>query len=245
MASSETLSSLLFRGRDAALSGDSSSALTLVLGNEAADLDSVVCAVGLAALLQSQGCAAAAVVGVPRADLRLRPELGWLLQRLALDEKMLLCADELDVRAAAAQQTLRVALVGASAPLPSLVALLTGTLQTTTVWHARTRRCWLALWLRSWTIMTTTASTQPRTETSPRSAPAPPLWCVPATASARVRRRLDVGLSQTERILAALPALLNDSALCTLLLSAILLDTGNLTGASVRAASHHVLRLCP
>jgi len=52
-------------------------------------------------------------------------------------------------------------------------------------------------------------------------------------------------LSQTERILAALPALLNDSALCTLLLSAILLDTGNLTGASVRAASHHVLRLCP
>ncbi len=107
----EQLSALLRAGRDAALCG--SGALTLVLGNEAADLDSIACAASVAALLQSGGTDAAALVSVPRADLRLRPEVAWLFEREGIDAQALLFADEMDPMALkASSRPLHVVLVG-------------------------------------------------------------------------------------------------------------------------------------
>ncbi len=56
----------------------------------------------------------------------------------------------------------------------------------------------------------------------------------------RLRRLSAAPSPQTERIAAYAPDLLQNEALRKLLLSAVLLDTGNLTGASVR-----VLRRLP
>lgn len=109
----EELSLLLCAGRNAALSG--AGALTVVLGNEAADLDSIVCAVAVAAALQSGGTDACALAAVPRADLRLRPEVEWVFGTVGVDIQALTCADELDVVSLARSgRQLDVVLVGAS-----------------------------------------------------------------------------------------------------------------------------------
>jgi hypothetical protein len=96
--------------------------LTLVLGNEAADMDSIACACAYAALLRAEGDAGAvALVSVPRADLRLRTDAAWLLERQGVDTAALVFSDELDVRALRASGRLqRAVLVGA---LPSLHSL--------------------------------------------------------------------------------------------------------------------------
>jgi len=98
--SAESLNERLRAGRSAVLdvpAGPGSAAarpLTLVLGNEACDLDSVACAVALAALRARGGGTAAAVLGCDRADLRLRPEVAWLLETHGVDPTALLCADD-------------------------------------------------------------------------------------------------------------------------------------------------------
>jgi hypothetical protein len=108
----QELSVLLCTGRKAALSG--AGRVTVVLGNEAADLDSIVCAVAVAAALQSGGADACAVAAVPRADLRLRPEVGWVFQTTGVDIQALTCADELDlVELARSGREVDVVLVGA------------------------------------------------------------------------------------------------------------------------------------
>ena len=91
----QEVSMLLHTGRNAALSG--AGRVTVVLGNEAADLDSIVCAVAVAAALQSGGTDACALAAVPRADLSLRPEVEWVFHTTGVDIQALTCADELDV----------------------------------------------------------------------------------------------------------------------------------------------------
>lgn len=63
--------------------------LTLVLGNEAADLDSVACAVSLAYALHlandDETRAYAPVVCVPREDFSLRADARWLLDHVGVD----------------------------------------------------------------------------------------------------------------------------------------------------------------
>ena len=68
-----------------------------MLGNEAADLDSVACAAAYAALLQHRGQPAVALVAVPRADLALRPETLALLAEQGVAAGLLLCSDEVEV----------------------------------------------------------------------------------------------------------------------------------------------------
>jgi inorganic pyrophosphatase/exopolyphosphatase len=86
-----------------------------VAGNEAADADSIVCALAYAALLRAEGDAGAlALVAVPRDDLALRAEVAWLLQREGVDAGALLFADDVDVAKLHADGRLtRTVLVGA------------------------------------------------------------------------------------------------------------------------------------
>lgn len=109
-----TLNASLQAGR-AALAG--SAPLTLVLGNEAADMDSIASAVAFAALLRAGGDdGAVAVVGVPREDLRLRAEVAWLLERERVDVDAMLFSDDVQLGALkAAGRLRRVVLVGARA----------------------------------------------------------------------------------------------------------------------------------
>ena len=106
------LNSSLHAGR-AALAG--SGPLTLVLGNEAADMDSIACAVAFAALLRARGDdGACAVVGVPREDLRLRAEVAWLLEREQVDVAAMVFSDDAELGALkAAGRLKRAVLVGA------------------------------------------------------------------------------------------------------------------------------------
>ena len=110
--SGETLNASLRAGR-AALAG--TGPLTLVLGNEAADMDSIACAVAFAALLRAGGDeGAVVVVGVPRADLRLRAEVAWLLERERVDVEAMLFSDDAELGAIKAAGRLhRTVLVGA------------------------------------------------------------------------------------------------------------------------------------
>jgi hypothetical protein len=113
----KTLNAALHAGR-AALAGRGP--LTLVLGNEAADMDSIACAVAFAALLRACGDdGAVAFVGVPREDLRLRAEVAWLLERERVDVDAVVFADDAELGALkAAGRLRRVVLVGAGAIYP-------------------------------------------------------------------------------------------------------------------------------
>ena len=120
-----TLNASLRAGR-AALAG--TGPLTLVLGNEAADMDSIACAVAFAALLRAGGDeGAVAVVGVPRADLRLRAEVAWLLERERVDVDAMLFSDDAQLGAIkAAGRLRRTVLVGACLhALPAVARVLT------------------------------------------------------------------------------------------------------------------------
>ena len=116
--SGETLNASLRAGR-AALAG--TGPLTLVLGNEAADMDSIACAVAFAALLRAGGDeGAVAVVGVPRADLRLRAEVAWLLERERVDVDAVLFSDDAELGAIKAAGRLRSTVLVGACSLPPL-----------------------------------------------------------------------------------------------------------------------------
>jgi hypothetical protein len=176
-----SLNASLHAGR-AALAG--SGPLTLVLGNEAADMDSIACAVAFAALLRAGGDeGACAVVGVPREDLRLRAEVAWLLQRERVDVDAMVFSDDADLGALKASGRLRRAvLVGTVTarsrrvrPQLALTRLPRGA-QTTTGrpgrWRARLATRWRRLWTTTWTR----ACTRARSATYSSSARAPRSW---------------------------------------------------------------------
>ena len=233
-----TLNASLHAGR-AALAGRGP--LTLVLGNEAADMDSIACAVAFAALLRACGDdGAVAFVGVPREDLRLRAEVAWLLQRERVDVDAVVFADDAELGALrAAGRLRRVVLVGAGAIHSRRVDAAAHACasppraQTTTDRPGRWRAPSETRWRKSWTITWTKACTAPLCATSSSSAPAQRSWCVFRERLQRPARSRG-GASQAEHISREAPALLDDAALRTMLLGAVLLDTGNLTGISVR-----------
>lgn len=244
-ADGEALSQLLSAGRDAALSGHGP--LTVVIGNEAADLDSVVCAAGVAAALQSRGADACAYVAVPRADLRLRPDVEWVFHTTGVRVQALTCADELDVvqLARSGRRKLSVVLVGACAgrvraatraavlPLPDAPPAGPD--------HNRlTRSQHDAL------ASHVTEVIDHHEGECPYQAARQDIVQVGSCSALVVRgshagcargatRWLTHCMWQAGYVQSRAPELLDNRALRTLLLSATLLDTGNLTGASVRA----------
>ena len=139
--------------------------LTLVLGNEAADMDSIACAVAFAALLRAGGDeGACAVVGVPREDLRLRAEVAWLLERERVDVDAMVFSDDAELGALKAAGRLRRAvLVGArhctAATEHRRLTRLPRVAQTTTARRERLKAQLATRWRRSWTTMWTKAST--------------------------------------------------------------------------------------
>ncbi|KAK3266943.1 hypothetical protein CYMTET_24468 [Cymbomonas tetramitiformis] len=78
-------------------------ALTVVLGNEAADLDSMVCAIMYAFLLSQRATVdsprSVPVINIPRQDLSLRPDAVWILQQVGVDLQSLVFLDDLDLAA--------------------------------------------------------------------------------------------------------------------------------------------------
>jgi inorganic pyrophosphatase/exopolyphosphatase len=79
--------------------------LYVVMGNEAADLDSIACAIALATSLDRDGVAAEAnervipLIAIPRDDFSLRADAAWLLRDLGVDVSSLVFLDDLDVAA--------------------------------------------------------------------------------------------------------------------------------------------------
>ena len=99
------LNAFLRDARELVRAGDSNESatakrVTLVLGNEAADLDSVACAVSLAyALHEANDDASRAyvpVVCVPREDFSLRADSRWLLESIGVDVDALTFDGEID-----------------------------------------------------------------------------------------------------------------------------------------------------
>ena len=99
------LNAFLRDTRELVRAGDSNASatakrVTLVLGNEAADLDSVACAVSLAyALHEANDDASRAyvpVVCVPREDFSLRADARWLLESIGVDVDALTFDGEID-----------------------------------------------------------------------------------------------------------------------------------------------------
>mmetsp|Transcript_12144 Transcript_12144/g.44303 ORF Transcript_12144/g.44303 Transcript_12144/m.44303 type:complete len:434 (-) Transcript_12144:95-1396(-) len=81
-------------------SASDASALTIVLGNEACDLDSMVSALSLAMLLRCQGKEEAVpVFNIPRADFALRTESVFLFGDLGVDVGSAIFIDDLDLAA--------------------------------------------------------------------------------------------------------------------------------------------------
>ena len=82
-------------------SDNSSKKIHLVLGNEAADLDSVACSLFCASRLydgqSDDNVIAVPVICVPRADFCLRNETVWLLEYLVVELENLVFLDDLDL----------------------------------------------------------------------------------------------------------------------------------------------------
>ena len=108
--SNSELTTYLRRARDAALEGR---AQCFVLGNEAADLDSMAAAIGagywLAAV--SDGPLFIPLVNIPRADYKLRTEAVYLLSAVGIGPDLLTFIDEVDLAAVQAAGGLRLVLV--------------------------------------------------------------------------------------------------------------------------------------
>ncbi|EGD73112.1 hypothetical protein PTSG_04826 [Salpingoeca rosetta] len=90
--------------------------LSVVLGNESADLDSVASALCLAFVRTrrqqtDEGSPIIPIVNVSRADLPLRTEVTFVLEKLGIDAGDLVCRDEVDLAGFAAAQSLDVTLV--------------------------------------------------------------------------------------------------------------------------------------
>ena len=69
----------------------------LVFGNEAADLDSVVSAIGLAWMLgnSSNPCSALPLIPTKRDDFRLKTESRWVLSQTGIDTEHLFFIDDI------------------------------------------------------------------------------------------------------------------------------------------------------
>ena len=114
--------------------------IILVMGNEAADLDSVACAVSFALTLYrkhakesgSEGGDGGAprmmvvpLIGVPRDDFALRTDAAWLFADVGVDVAALTFTDDLDPLAlAAAGRLAELVLVDHNNPVASLRSLL-------------------------------------------------------------------------------------------------------------------------
>ena len=85
---------------------DPNASVTLVMGNEAADLDSMACAVsfayaaangsGVGVRVGSESVSFVAVIAVPREDFALRTDAAWLFRDVGVDVSALVFADEVD-----------------------------------------------------------------------------------------------------------------------------------------------------
>lgn len=88
-------------GREAVLSGTGSGPVHVVLGNEACDMDSMVCALVYAYFLHKTCVGEVLVVpvmNIPKVDLVLRSDSVFLLKKTGLSPDLLLFRDQLDLR---------------------------------------------------------------------------------------------------------------------------------------------------
>lgn len=211
MAESASLNAFLARSHAsilAAAAGASEQPVHVVLGNEAADPDSCVCAIALAAALDAgaeRPLVAAPLIAVPRSDFKLQLDRVHLLRRAGLANHgtspdfapaHVCFADELDLSPLAARGLLRLHLVDHNKLAPALAHL--------------------APCVAS--IIDHHAEEGLYTEGAPSG-----------TASRHVE--LGVGSCASlvaERVRALAPSVLDDPATATLLLGAVLLDTVNL-----------------
>ena len=104
----DALNAFLRSSKSAALKskGSSTSSVVLVMGNEAADLDSMACAVSYAFAMhvtaggggcgEGGGLAFVPWVGVPREDFGLRTDAKWLFDRLGVDVDAIVFKDDVD-----------------------------------------------------------------------------------------------------------------------------------------------------
>ncbi|KAJ0066698.1 hypothetical protein NL108_018662 [Boleophthalmus pectinirostris] len=102
------------RSRGAALSGSGSGPVHVVLGNEACDMDSMVCALVYAYFLHKTGAGAMLVVplmNIPAQDLVLRSDSVALLSKSGLSPDLLLFRDQVDLRRLQGERGLRLTLV--------------------------------------------------------------------------------------------------------------------------------------
>eukprot|EP00271_Cylindrocystis_brebissonii_P010667 TRINITY_DN26949_c0_g1_i1.p1 TRINITY_DN26949_c0_g1~~TRINITY_DN26949_c0_g1_i1.p1 ORF type:complete len:549 (-),score=85.06 TRINITY_DN26949_c0_g1_i1:808-2454(-) len=94
------INELLRKSRSAIKDPDNKLPFRIVLGNEAADLDSIASAISYAFLLdqmpQDVPFCAIPVIAIPRQDLHLRTDVSWLLPDIGIDVNLLLFADEID-----------------------------------------------------------------------------------------------------------------------------------------------------
>ena len=111
----ESGAALSARLREAAAGAGAGGAVRVVLGNEAADLDSMACAVAYALLLDRERGgsrpASLPLINIPRADLALRPEAVRLFREAGLDAEALPFLDGFDADTAHAAGRLRLVLV--------------------------------------------------------------------------------------------------------------------------------------
>ena len=93
------------RASRASLREDPNASVALVMGNEAADLDSMACAVSYAYAASRDASsrdggvdsvAFVAVIAVPREDFALRTDAAWLFRDAGVDVAALVFADEVD-----------------------------------------------------------------------------------------------------------------------------------------------------
>lgn len=104
--------------------------ITVVLGNEAADLDSMQASVLYAYFLNAtSGVAAVPVINIPRQDFKLRTEAVFLITQAGINPDHLIFADEIDLTALQERRALSVVLVDhnrLAAPQEALSGVVTG-----------------------------------------------------------------------------------------------------------------------
>ena len=136
----DTLNAFLRASKSAAVStSPSAPKVTLVIGNEAADLDSMVCAVSYALTVSREktdnnndnddddavdAVAVVPMIGVPREDFALRTDAAWLFAQVGVDVDALTFSDDVDPLALdAAGRLSELILVDHNVPSTSLSSL--------------------------------------------------------------------------------------------------------------------------
>ena len=98
---------------------DSKDTVYCVVGNEAADLDSMASAVVYAYHRAGGGDAYVPLINIPRADFKLRTEAVYLFERAGVDPAGLLFADEIDLQRLYESGKLKIVLVDHNRPAAS------------------------------------------------------------------------------------------------------------------------------